>query len=93
MNFSGNMCFKILLKITKSKSSTLSIVDTFFKKPQGGSIWFRLGLSTADSNFICFGTILDFLYKTDSTNCLEDSYQVSVFLVLFLKASKLGNSL
>ena len=36
MKFSGNMCFKIILKVTKNHGSTLSIEDTFFKKPQAG---------------------------------------------------------
>ena len=30
------MCFKIILKVTKNHGSTLSVEDTFFKKPQGG---------------------------------------------------------
>ena len=29
------MYFKIILKVTKKQASTLSIEDTFFKKPQG----------------------------------------------------------
>ena len=36
MEFSGKMCFKIILKFTKNQGSTLSIEGTFFKKPQGG---------------------------------------------------------
>ena len=36
MKFSGKMCFKIILKITKNQSFTLSLEDTFFEKPQGG---------------------------------------------------------
>ena len=36
MKFSGKMCFKITLKVTKNRGSTLSVEDTFFKKPQGG---------------------------------------------------------
>ena len=39
MKYSGKMCFKIILKVTKKQGSTLSIEDTFFKKPQGGSIY------------------------------------------------------
>ena len=35
ITFSGKLCFKIILKITKSQGSTLSIENTFFKKPQG----------------------------------------------------------
>ena len=38
MNFSGKMCFKIILKVSKSHGSTLSIEDAFFKKPQGGGV-------------------------------------------------------
>ena len=40
MKFSGKMCFKIILKVTKNQGSNLSIEDTFFKKPG------RLGLIT-----------------------------------------------
>ena len=36
MKFSGKMFFKIILKVTKNKGSTLSIEDTFSKKSQGG---------------------------------------------------------
>ena len=35
MKFSGKMCFKILLKVTKNEGFTLSLEDTFFEKPQG----------------------------------------------------------
>ena len=38
MTFSGKMCFKMLLKVTKDHSFTLSLEDTFFEKPQGGQI-------------------------------------------------------
>ena len=36
MKFSENMCFDIILKVTKSQDFTLSSEDTFFEKPQGG---------------------------------------------------------
>ena len=36
MTFSGIMCFKIILKVTKNEGSTLSIEGTFFKKPRKG---------------------------------------------------------
>ena len=39
MKFSGKVCFKIILKVTKNQSFTLSLEDTFFKKPQSGSNW------------------------------------------------------
>ena len=39
MKFSGKMCFKIILKVTKNQGFTLSLEDTFFGKPQGGSNW------------------------------------------------------
>ena len=35
MKFSGKMCLKIILKVTKNQGFTLSVEDTFFKKPQG----------------------------------------------------------
>ena len=36
MKFSGKMCFKIILKVTKNQGFTLSSEDTFFRKPQEG---------------------------------------------------------
>ena len=36
MKFSGKMCFKIILKVTKNQGFTLSVEDTFFEKPQDG---------------------------------------------------------
>ena len=35
MKFSGKMCLKIILKVTKNQGFTLSLEETFFKKPQG----------------------------------------------------------
>ena len=35
MKFSGKMYRKIILKVTKNHGSTLSIEETFFKKPLG----------------------------------------------------------
>ena len=37
MKFSGNMCFMIILKVTKNQGFTLSLEDKFFEKPQRGS--------------------------------------------------------
>ena len=36
MNFSGKMCLKIILKVTKKQCFNVSLEDTFFEKPQGG---------------------------------------------------------
>ena len=36
MEFSGIMCLKIILKVTKNQSFNLFLEDTFFEKPQGG---------------------------------------------------------
>ena len=36
MKFSGKMCFKIILKVTKNEGFALSLEDTIFEKPQGG---------------------------------------------------------
>ena len=36
MKFSGKICPKIILKVTKSQGFTLSVEDIFFEKPQGG---------------------------------------------------------
>ena len=35
MKLSGKMCFKIISKVTKNQSLTLSLEDTIFEKPQG----------------------------------------------------------
>ena len=35
MKFSEKMCLKIILEVTKNQGLTLSVEDTFFKKPQG----------------------------------------------------------
>ena len=34
MKFSGKMCLKIRLKVTKDEGFTLSLENTYFKKPQ-----------------------------------------------------------
>ena len=36
MKFSGKMCLKIILKVTKNQGFTLYLEDTFFKKPSAG---------------------------------------------------------
>ena len=36
MKFSGKMCFKIILRFTKSQGFTLYLEDTYLEKPQGG---------------------------------------------------------
>ena len=36
MKFSGKLCFKTILRVTKNQGSTLSREDAFFRKPQGG---------------------------------------------------------
>ena len=38
MKFVGKIRLMISLKVTKEQSFTLSLEDTFFKKPQGGQI-------------------------------------------------------
>ena len=38
MKFSGKMCPKITLKVTKNEGFTLSLEDIFFEKPQGSQI-------------------------------------------------------
>ena len=37
MKFSGKMFLKIILKVTKHQGFSLSLEDTLFEKPQGGS--------------------------------------------------------
>ena len=44
MKFSGKMCFKIILKVTKNQGFTFSLEDTFFEKPQGQR-WERVNLT------------------------------------------------
>ena len=41
MKFSGKMCLKIILKVTKKQGFTLSLQDTFFETAEGrgGSNW------------------------------------------------------
>ena len=36
MKFSGKICLKIILKVTKNQGFTLSLEDTFSERPQGG---------------------------------------------------------
>ena len=38
MKFSGKMCLKIILKVTKNQGFTFSLEYAFFEKPQGGQI-------------------------------------------------------
>ena len=35
MKFSGKVCLKIIVKVTKNQGFALSLEDTFFEKPQG----------------------------------------------------------
>ena len=39
MKFSGKMCLKIILKVTKNQGFTFYLEDTFSEKLQGGSNW------------------------------------------------------
>ena len=43
MKFSGKICFKIILKVTKNQCITLSLEDTFFEKPPRGVEKFCIG--------------------------------------------------
>ena len=38
MKFSGKMLLLKILKVTKNRGFTLCLEDTYFEKPQGGSI-------------------------------------------------------
>ena len=51
MKFSGKMCFKIILKVTKKQGSTLSIEDTLFKKPQELVYFFLQFLKEEEKGF------------------------------------------
>ena len=42
MKFSGKLWLLIILKVTKNQCFTLSLEETFFKKPQRGSNWHDL---------------------------------------------------
>ena len=39
MKFSGKMCLKMILKVTKKQGFNPYLEGTFFEKPQGGSNW------------------------------------------------------
>ena len=39
MKYSGKMCLKIILKVTKNQGFSLFLEDTLFKKPQRGWNW------------------------------------------------------
>ena len=39
MKFSGKICLKIILNVTKIQGFSLSLEDTLFEKPQEGSNW------------------------------------------------------
>ena len=44
MTFSGKMCFKIIIKVTKNQGFTLSLEDTIFENHRGVKL-IVLGLS------------------------------------------------
>ena len=64
MKFSGDLCLKITLKVTKKQDFTLSSEDTFFEKSQGWGIKLTpppplpfpavLGLKLGSSIFLLF---------------------------------------
>ena len=74
MKFSGNMCLKIILKVTKNQGFTFSLEDTFFEKPQEGR--FRVkkerrntnDSNNSDNNLINILTFGDMLIKDFSKN-------------------------
>ena len=39
IKFSGKIWLMIIIKVTKNEGFTLSLEDTVFEKPQGGSNW------------------------------------------------------
>ena len=51
MKFSGKMCFEVLLNVTKIKSFTLSLEDTFLEKPQGVQFDLPPGILELTHNF------------------------------------------
>ena len=78
MKYSGKMCFKI---VTKSQGSTLSIEDTFFKKPQegGSSLKFEKRYTLRLLSMCLEGGVLEIVLPRRGANdlpwgkvCLED---------------------
>ena len=64
MKFSGKVCFKIILKVTKNQGFTLSLDDTIFEKPQGEEEGGGVKLippSRFRVNTFCFQNNIDFL--------------------------------
>ena len=69
MKFSAKMWLMIILKVTKKHGFTLSLEDTFFKKPQGGGVHSRFRVKEHLSQWLlsffnsnC--TITEFLWTT-----------------------------
>ena len=69
MKFSGKMCLKIILKVTKNQGFNLSLEDTFFEKPQGGQTDLPpavLGLNASHfSKTFCKILLIDVIYKVE----------------------------
>ena len=88
MKFSGKMCFKITLKVTRNQGFTISLEDIFFEKPQRGgegSIWpspsrFRVNLKVSHSKIKLFWKF------TKEHPCLSCAWNFCTF-----KSSNLNN--
>ena len=74
MKFSGKMCFKIILKVTKKQDFNLSLQDTFFEKPQGG-----VKLNPRPSCFMVNNMQINFknmIYEKLNLNALNNSNRI-----------------
>ena len=73
MKFSGKMCLKIILKVTKNQGFSLSLEDTLFEKPHGGQV------ALPPHAPAVLGVISFFTAKTQSSNFYLELYFVIEF--------------
>ena len=70
MKFSGKMCLKIILKVTKNQGFTLSVEDAFFEKPQGGGWGVKL-TPPSPSSFRVKQDVFDLLLAAAKKSCFS----------------------
>ena len=72
MKFSGKMCLKITLKVTKKQGFTLSLENAFLEKKQGVSSCFRVKtLSTVVTSTLHFVDLNPHIYFEFTYNALQ----------------------
>ena len=74
MKFSGKMCFKIILKVTKNQGFILSLEDKFFEKPQVGGIKFRNKEINCNKDVNIFDLKIE-----ESSHCYSPTYYQGLF--------------